>query len=56
MLSLVVNDVDAWYEKVTANTDVVILKEIYNNKSAPIRAFLVQDPGGYSVEVFQWVK
>ena len=56
MLSLVVDDVDAWYKKITAHADVVILKEIYDNENAPIRAFLVADPGGYSVEVFQWVK
>ena len=56
MLSLVVDDVDAWYKKITAYPDVAILKEIYNNENAPIRAFLVEDPGGYSLEVFQWVK
>ena len=56
MLSLVVDDVDAWYKKITAHPDVAILKEIYNNENAPIRAFLVEDPGGYSLEVFQWVK
>jgi hypothetical protein len=56
MLSLVVDDVDAWYKKITAYPDVALLKEIYNNENAPIRAFLVEDPGGYSLEVFQWVK
>ena len=56
MLSLVVDDVDAWYKKITAHPEVLILKEIYNNENAPIRAFLVEDPGGYSLEVFQWVK
>jgi len=56
MLSLVVDDVDAWYKKIIAHPDVLILKEIYNNENAPIRAFLVEDPGGYSLEVFQWVK
>ncbi len=56
MLSLVVDNVDSWYEKIKANQNLVMLKEIYNHESAPIRAFLVEDPGGYTVEIFQWVK
>ena len=56
MLSLVVDDVDSWYEKIKASQDVTMIKEIYNHDSAPIRAFLVEDPGGYTVEIFQWVK
>ena len=56
MLSLVVEDVDSWYEKIRMNEDLVILKEIYNHDSAPIRAFLVEDPGGYTIEIFQWLK
>jgi Glyoxalase/Bleomycin resistance protein/Dioxygenase superfamily len=55
MLSLVVDNVDMWYNKISSNQDVVILKEIYNNNNAPIRAFLIQDPGGYTVEIFQWM-
>ena len=56
MLSLVVDNVDSWYEKIKTNQNLVMLKEIYNHESAPIRAFLVEDPGGYTVEIFQWVK
>ena len=56
MLSLVVDNVNSWFDKIKLNQDVVILKEIYNNKNAPIRAFLLEDPGGYTVEVFQWMK
>ena len=55
MLSIVVDNVDVWYSKITANSDVVILQEINNNENVAIRAFLIQDPGGYSVEVFQWL-
>ncbi len=56
MLSLVVDNVDSWYEKIKTSQGVTILKEIYNHDSAPIRAFLVEDPGGYTLEIFQWVK
>ncbi|MBT7950839.1 MAG: VOC family protein [Gammaproteobacteria bacterium] len=56
MLSLTVNNVDTWYEKIKANQSIVILKEIYDHGKAPIRAFVVEDPGGYTVEIFQWVK
>jgi predicted enzyme related to lactoylglutathione lyase len=55
MLSLTVDNVDAWYEKVKS-AGISILKEIYNHPEVPIRAFLVEDPGGYTVEVFQWLK
>lgn len=56
MLSLVVDDVDDWYKKIRDGGEVIILKHIYRHESAPIRAFLVQDPGGYTVELFQWIK
>jgi len=56
MISIVTDDVDGWYERIRQDSSVSILKEIYNNQSVPIRAFLVQDPGGYTVEFFQWVK
>lgn len=55
MLSIVVDDVDAWNKKLKTYADVKYLKEIYNHDSVPIRAFLLEDPGGYTVEVFQWV-
>ncbi|NKB36974.1 MAG: hypothetical protein GKR93_07340 [Gammaproteobacteria bacterium] len=54
MLSLTVADADAWYEKLQAAGDIKILKEIYNHSKAPIRAFVAEDPGGYTVEIFEW--
>ncbi|MSQ99614.1 MAG: hypothetical protein EXR85_10035, partial [Xanthomonadales bacterium] len=48
MLSIVTEDVDAWHQRLKATEGVVFLKEIYNNKNVPIRAFLVADPGGYT--------
>ena len=56
MISIVTDDVDGWYERILQDGGVTILKEIYDNESVPIRAFLVEDPGGYSVEFFQWVR
>ena len=56
MISIVTDDVDGWYERIRQDSSVTILKAIYDNESVPIRAFLVQDPGGYTVEFFQWVQ
>ena len=55
MLSITTREVDAWYERVLAAGDVKILTPIHNSENAPIRAFLVEDPGGYTVEFFQWL-
>ena len=52
MISIVTDDVEGWYERIRRDSNVTILKEIYDNESVPIRAFLVQDPGGYTVEFF----
>ncbi len=53
MLSIVTNEVDAWYDFLRA-TDVKILSEISDGTAVPVRAFLVEDPGGYTVEFFRW--
>jgi len=29
--------------------------EISSGQSAPIRNFMIEDPGGYTVEFFQWL-
>ncbi len=55
MVSIVVPDVDAWYERLASRDDVSILKPIANSSNNPIRAFLVEDPGGYTVEFFTWL-
>lgn len=54
MLSLVTEDVDAWYAALGSRDDVPILKPIGN--SGPVRSFLMEDPGGYTVEFFQWLR
>ena len=53
MLSLVTEDVDAWYERITKHDDLKILKDI--GDGGPIRSFLLEDPGGYTVEFFEWL-
>ena len=53
MLSLVTPDVDAWYERLS-KTDVKVLKPL--GSGGGIRSFLLEDPGGYTVEFFQWLK
>lgn len=53
MLSIVTSEVDAWYARLKANSEIVFLKEISENQM--IRSFLIEDPGGYTVEFFQWV-
>lgn len=55
MLSIVTPDVDAWYDRLVSAGGVTILKPIADSVSNPIRAFLVEDPGGYTVEFFSWV-
>lgn len=53
MLSIVTSEVDAWYERLKAMEKVHFLREI-SSGDAPVRSFLIQDPGGYTVEFFQW--
>lgn len=55
MVSLVTEDVDAWYKTIKKSAKVTIIKEIANSENVPIRAFLIRDPGGYTVEFFQWL-
>ena len=52
MLSIVTHEVDDWYRKLKSDESVVFLKDI--GDGGPIRSFLIEDPGGYTVEFFQW--
>lgn len=53
MLSLVTTDVDAWYARLSGRDDVTFLKPLADGGG--IRSFLLRDPGGYTVEFFQWL-
>jgi len=61
MLSFVTDDVDAWYERLVA-ANVRVLSELPAPGSdsepgrAPVRGFIVEDPGGYTIEFFSWQK
>jgi extradiol dioxygenase family protein len=53
MVSLVTEEVDAWYERLSGRDDVVFLKHI--GDGGGIRSFMLEDPGGYTIEFFQWL-
>lgn len=53
MLSIVTRDVDAWFRYLKA-AGVKILSDLKESTKSPTRGFLVEDPGGYTVEFFQW--
>lgn len=55
MVSLVTDDVAAWYQKLTRAASVRIVKPLYDHPCVPIRAFELEDPAGYPVEFFQWL-
>jgi extradiol dioxygenase family protein len=54
MVSIVTDDVESWYQQLKRGGQVKFEKEIYDHPQVPIRAFLIRDPAGYSVEVFEW--
>jgi predicted enzyme related to lactoylglutathione lyase len=59
MLSIVTTDVDAWHERMVAAGVRIVkplkpLTELPAPGMAPVRGFVVRDPGGYTVEFFAW--
>lgn len=54
MLSLVTSDIEAWYRRIEARDDVSVLKPL--TAGDVISSFLLEDPGGYTVEFFEWVE
>ncbi|MGE0581326.1 MAG: VOC family protein [Steroidobacteraceae bacterium] len=56
MLSIVTPDVDAWYGRLKDQPGIDILKPLQSHGGAPIRNFMIRDPGGYTIEIFQWLK
>lgn len=59
MFSIVTDDVDGWY-RLLVGSNVVVRTELRpaDQKAAPdrapVRGFVVEDPGGYTVEFFSW--
>jgi hypothetical protein len=56
MLSIVTEDVAAWHSRLQGNPRFHILKGPYDHPQVPIRAIEMEDPGGYPVEIFQWLQ
>jgi len=59
MLSIVTTDVDAWRERMVAAGVQIVkplppLSPLPAPGMAPVRGFVVKDPGGYTVEFFAW--
>lgn len=59
MLSLVTADVDAWYRRlvdagVTIRTELPPADAQPEAGRAPVRGFIAEDPGGYTIEFFTW--
>ena len=55
LLTLAVNDVDAWHEYL-AGYGVKILKELKTHDEIQVRCFFFEGPGGYAIEVQQFLK
>lgn len=61
MLSIVTGDVDAWYERMV-DAGVPVRSPLRppgtagDADEAPVRGFVVEDPGGYTIEFFSWQK
>jgi hypothetical protein len=55
MLSIVTSDVDGWYQRLKKNGRVTFLRDIHDSDNVAVRSFLVEDPGGFTVEFFQWL-
>ena len=61
MLSIVTDEVDAWYDKLSA-AGVTMQSELSppgtekEPGTAPVRGFIAEDPGGYTIEFFSWNK
>lgn len=54
MVSLVVDDVDRWYEHLKSR-GVAIGKQPSDGSRVPVRSFSFKDPEGYTIEVFKWL-
>jgi len=55
LLTVLVNDVDDWYERLTRH-GVPILAEIETHREIGVRCFFAQDPGGYALEFQRFLK
>lgn len=54
MVSLATSEIGRWHERLRNTAGVEFIKDLYEGSALPMQAFLVRDPGGYTVEFFQW--
>ena len=54
LISLIVEDVDAWYADLR-DKGVPFLRDLGEVASIKIRNFFIEDPGGYAVEIQQFM-
>ena len=55
LLTVLVNDVDAWYGYLQEQ-GVKFLTEIQDKPEIQVRCFFIEDPGGYAVEIQQFLR
>ena len=55
LVTLVVNDAAQWYAKLKG-ADVEIVGELEDREEIGIRCFFLKDPGGYTLEVQQFLR
>ena len=56
MVSLATTEISKWYEHLKQYDDIHFIKDLYDATSLPMKAFLITDPGGYTVEFYQWAE
>lgn len=56
MVSIATKDITGWYTHLKDWGNIEFIKHLYQATTLPMQAFLVRDPGGYTVEFFQWDK
>jgi len=55
LVTLVVDDVERWYEYLKS-TGAKVVRELTVLGTANIRRFVIEDPGGYTIEVQQFLR
>lgn len=55
LVTLVVDDVKGWYGYLLSR-GVTLLSEVQNREEIQIRCFFAQDPGGYTLEIQQFLR
>ena len=51
LLSIVVEDVDAWYEHLKNEASIEIIAPPSRVADIPVTSFFLKDPGGYTIEI-----